>query len=294
MAGVQMGFERATIRVPLDRLIATRLVASTLKSTEKYRRIAASIAEVGLVEPLVVHPPKEGPEGTFEVLDGHLRLEVLREMAVPDAVCLVSTDDEAYTYNRHVNRMTAMQEHFMLMKALDSGVPEERLARALNLDLQRLREKRDLLRGICADAVAMLRNREIGASALNYLRKVKDYRQVVMAETMIGAKNFTRGYAFALYMATPPELLLEPIRPKDHEGVAATDVARIQTEMTILNRDFKQVEEVHSQNALNLAFLRTYLVTLLGNAQVKRYLSMHHREILGQFEKIVETETIDG
>ena len=35
-------------------------------------------------------------------------------------------------------------------------------------------------------------------------------------------------------------------------------------------------------------------VTLLGNAQVKRYLSMHHREILGQFEKIVETETIDG
>ncbi len=48
-------------------------------------------------------------------------------------VCLVATDDEAYTYNKRVNRLAIIQEHRMILTALQKGVSEERLARALNL-----------------------------------------------------------------------------------------------------------------------------------------------------------------
>ena len=50
-------------------------------------------------------------------------LEALRELAAQNALCLISTDDEAYTYNKRVNRLATVQEHFMILRALERGVP---------------------------------------------------------------------------------------------------------------------------------------------------------------------------
>ncbi len=71
-------------------------------------------------------------------------------MGETDVLCLVATDDEAFTYNHKVNQISAIQEHFMILKALESGVSEERMASALSLDIAAVRKKRDLLEGICA------------------------------------------------------------------------------------------------------------------------------------------------
>lgn len=291
---VRMGFEPTAVMVPLDRLVATRPVTKQFKKSEKYRRIVASIREVGLVEPLVVVPAKNDAAGTFVLLDGNLRLEALRDLGTTEATCIVATDDETYTYNRHVSRLSAFQEHFMLAKALDNGVPEERLARALNVDVKRLREKRDLLRGICPEAVELLRTRDVAASALHYFRQVKPLRQIEMAESMIGAGNFTRSYAYALFAATRRDQLVDPDRPRDPEGVAPSDLARIEKEMAVLDRDFRQVKEEFSRDTLNLAVVRAHIGRLLGNVRIVRYLSQHHADLLGQFHKIAETESLEG
>jgi len=291
---VQIGFEMSTVTLPMNRLVPTHPVTRTFKKTDKYRRIVASIREVGLVEPLAVTEPKDGPAGTFIVLDGHIRLEALREIGATEATCIVSKDDEAYTYNRHVNRLSSFQEHFMLAKALNSGVSEERLARALDIDVKRLREKCNLLRGICPEAVTLLRNRDVAASAIHYFRKVKSFRQIAMAEAMNSANNFSRSYAFALYAATPPNMLLNPEKPKDSEGVALADVARIEKEISVLERDVQQVKDDLARDSLNLAFVRAYLTKLLENNRVVRFLAQHHSEVLGQFQKIVETESLDA
>jgi hypothetical protein len=34
---------------------------------------------------------------------------------------LIATDDEGFTYNHKVNRLTAIQEHFMILRALKNG-----------------------------------------------------------------------------------------------------------------------------------------------------------------------------
>ena len=293
---VQMGFGRTPIMVPLDRLLKTRKLPDHVKESEKYQRVVASIRDVGIIEPLIVHPQKgtAASEGTYLLLDGHLRTEALMELGRTEAPCLVSTDDEGYTYNHHVNRLSAIQEHFMLMKALDEGVPEGRLARVLNVDIPKLREKRDLLRGICPEAVGLLRARDVGAEAIRSLRLVKPLRQIEMAELMIAAHNFTGSYARALYLSTQRDQLANPEKPKEADGVSSVEIARMEKEMETLEEDFRLVEEAYSKNMLNLMVARGYLVRILDNARVVRFLSQRYPEFLADFQRLTEVISLEA
>ena len=55
------------------------------------------------------------------ILDGHLRILALKDLNVDGVVCLLSTDDEAFTYNKRVNRLATVQEHKMILKAIETG-----------------------------------------------------------------------------------------------------------------------------------------------------------------------------
>ena len=48
--------------------------------------------------------------------------------------CLVANDDETYTYNSRINRLSTIQEHYMIRRAIQRGVTPERLAKALSVD----------------------------------------------------------------------------------------------------------------------------------------------------------------
>ncbi|MGO9941655.1 MAG: ParB N-terminal domain-containing protein, partial [Rhodoblastus sp.] len=79
-------------------------VTEVQKNTVKFRRISSSIAEVGVVEPLIVSRMGK-KEGTYLLLDGHLRLAALQDLGETKVRCLISQDDEAFTYNKRVNRL---------------------------------------------------------------------------------------------------------------------------------------------------------------------------------------------
>jgi ParB-like chromosome segregation protein Spo0J len=143
-----------------------KLVTEEVKRSAKYRQIAASIAEIGLVEPPVVARSREN-NGKFLLLDGHLRLEVSRDRGLIEIECLVSTEDEAFTYNKRVNRIAIIQEHRMILKAVENGVSEARIAKALNVDVASIRRRRKLLDGICSEAVELLKEKHL---ALNTSR----------------------------------------------------------------------------------------------------------------------------
>src|ERR1700742_2650994 len=157
---VRMGFQARTSIVRLADLQPLKLVPDEVKRSAKYRQIAASIAEIGLVEPPVVARARDG-SGKFLLLDGHLRLEVLRDRGIAEIECLVSTEDEAFTYNKRVNRIAIIQEHRMILKAIENGVSEGRIAKALNVDVASIRRRRKLLDGICAEAVELLKEKHL-------------------------------------------------------------------------------------------------------------------------------------
>src|SRR6476661_1862913 len=149
---VRSAFNPHIITLRLDQILPMRQVGASLKQMLKYKRIAASIAEVGLVEPLVVAKPQQGSE-QYMLLDGHLRHAALSDLGSLEAACLIATDDEAFTYNKRVNRLATVQEHYMIVRATERGVSEEKLAKTLNVDIRMIKMKRNLLQGICPEVV---------------------------------------------------------------------------------------------------------------------------------------------
>ena len=41
-------------------------------------------------------------------------------MKAEQVPCLISKDDEAFTYNKRINRLATVQEHYMILKAIES------------------------------------------------------------------------------------------------------------------------------------------------------------------------------
>lgn len=155
---LKIAFETSSLRIPVSQIQPLREVGDRVKKSVKYNQIAASIKEVGIIEPPVVVRDRSDTE-KFHLLDGHLRVEISKEQGISAVVCLVATDDEAFTYNKRINRLAIIQEHKMIMTAIDKGVPEERLARALNVNISSIRSRRRLLEGICPEAADLRRRR---------------------------------------------------------------------------------------------------------------------------------------
>ena len=100
MEPVRIAFEPRVRLLPLDKLLPSKILPAGVLESVKYKRIAASVAEVGVVEPLVV--AQAGPGGVYALLDGHVRLSVLKDQGLSDARCVVAADDEAFTYNKRL------------------------------------------------------------------------------------------------------------------------------------------------------------------------------------------------
>ena len=279
------------IMVPLESILPVKKLPPGISKTARYRRIAASVREVGIVEPLVVYPQMNGAMH-YILLDGHIRLEILKEIRQEKVKCLVALDDEGFTYNHKVNPLSAIQEHFMIMEAIRHGVSEERIAKTLDVDVAAIRRKRDLLAGICPEAVQLLKEKRASNGAFREMRKVRPMRQIEMAELMLASNNFSARYAQCLLAATPQDQLLEPDKPKDIRGLSPEDMSRMEREMENASQDLRQIEDSHGRNVLSLVLVVGYLKKLLDDARIVRYLSQHNAEILAEFQKIVETKSL--
>ena len=208
-----------------------------------------------------------------------------------DVVCLVSTDDEAFTYNKRVNRIAMIQEHKMILKAVERGVSEERIARALNVDIAHIKRKRRLLEGICAEAAEILKDKHIGMNTFTDLKKMVPMRQIEAAELMVAMNKYTVSYAKSLLAATPQTQLVESDKPKRVKGLTDEQVALMERESVNLEREFRIAEQSYGTDHLDLVLTNGYLGALLGNARVVRYLAQHQREILVEFQKLAEIES---
>ena len=175
---VKMAFEATTIRLPICDVQPLRPIKPALKASKKYSQIVASVREVGIIEPPVVARTTGGLPAKFILLDGHLRIEALKDLGETEVICLVSTDDEAVTYNRRISRIAIVQEHKMILKAIERGVPEQRIAKALAIDIASLRAKVRLFNGICPEVTELVKDKHIHMNAILILRRMVPLRQI--------------------------------------------------------------------------------------------------------------------
>ena len=289
---VKMAFEPGILVLPLDQILPLKQVRPEIKETARYKRIAMSIAEVGIIEPLVVARPRK-PGSRFMLLDGHIRHAALMDLGEIETQCLIADDDEAFTYNKRVNRLATVQEHYMIVRALGRGVSEEKLAKALNVNIEHIKRRQRLLDGICPEVVELLKDKSVNPGTFDELRKMKPPRQLEAAELMVTAGNFTASYAKALFIATRPHDLVHPTRPKKAGGMTPEQMARMQREMEKLQQDFKAIEATYGDDVLNLVIATGYLAKLVGNPEVERYLVRYYPEIVAEFRSIIAAASLD-
>jgi len=288
---VKLAFERQLLVTRLDQILPTRQVTDHVKNTVKYRRIAQSIREIGVIEPLVV--AKSAQVDGLMLLDGHIRHAILQDLGETETRCLLARDDEAFTYNKRINRLATIQEHYMIVRAIERGVSEEKIARALDVDAKSIRRRRSLLEGVCPEVVELLKDRSVNPVTFDVLRKMKAMRQIEVAELMLAANNFTSSYAKALLAATRQADLARPDKPKKVGGMTPEQMARMEREMASLNQDFKALEASYGEDVLHLVIASGYLSRLIGNAEIERFLESRHPEILSEFRAIISAASLD-
>ena len=282
-----MAFESESVFVDFSNILPVKQLHKRVKKTKKYLQISASIREVGIVEPPIVIPEPH-KKGKYLLLDGHLRIEILKELGAQGVICLVATEDEAFTYNKRINRLATIQEHKMILKAIERGVPQERIAKALGINISSIRQKRSLLEGICPETTELLKDKHCPQNTFQSLKKMKPMRQIEVAELLIAMDNYSVSYSKALLAATPQDQLIESEKPKSFKGISAEKIAQMESEMAKLQREMKLIEDSYGPDHLSLVLARGYLVSLLENEGVSRYLAQNHNEILSEFRRISE------
>jgi hypothetical protein len=286
-AAVRHAFENASLRIPIADIMPLRQLTPAILKSVKYAQIAASIAEIGIIEPPVVVRDKSDPD-RFHLLDGHIRIDVLAKRGDIEVVCLVAMEDEAFTYNKRVSRIAIIQEHKMILMAIEKGVPEERLARALNVNIASIRHKKSLLEGICPEAADLLKDKHVPINTIGELKKLKSVRQIEAIQLMIAMNKYTISYARSLVAATPDSQLVRG--KKSMKGLSAHQIELMENESASLDREFKTIEQDYGTDHLELVLATGYVARLLGSARIVRHLAQHHPDILSEFQKIAELQ----
>ena len=288
---IKAGFRDEMIILPLDKILPTRVVSADQRKNLKFQTIATSIKKVGIIEPPVVTQQGKN-SGHYILLDGHIRIEILKEMGAKDVCCLISTDDESYTYNKYVSRLSPIQEHTMILKAVDRGLSEEAMAEALNVNIADIRRKRNLLTGICPNAVNILKDQMVSAGVFPILRQMKDTRQFEAAVLMNDANLYITSFARSLLIATPRDMLVNPDKSYKTKKYSPEQIANLEGERERVERQYQIISETYDADVFNLILAQSWIGNLMKNERIKKYLTHKHPDVFTQFQYIIGMKSL--
>ncbi|MEQ1939439.1 plasmid partitioning protein RepB C-terminal domain-containing protein [Mesorhizobium sp. CN5-321] len=290
---IHQAFESQFVTIPVASIVPLKTLPDGAREGRTFAQVLSSIKAVGLIEAPAVMADR-AKAGSYFLLDGHLRIEALKELGIEQVECLIATDDDTYTYNKRVNRIPPIQEHRMIARAMDRGVAATDIAEALNLQVESVIRRFRLLEGISPEAAEMLKDTPCSMKVFDILRQMSAMRQIEAADLMIGQNNFSIMFARALRAATPDNQLATAKKGKG-AGIptpSGQQIARMERELAALQTQVKSVEETYGIDNLHLTVARGYVAKLLANGRVTRWLASHRQEYLGEFQKIAEIDTL--
>lgn len=102
--------------------------------------------------------------------------------------------------------------------------------------------------------------------------------------------TYSASYARVLLVATPVDQLVKEPQTGDKQD----QMAKLEVEMRVVEREFVVLRESYSRDTLNLQLARGYLKTLLGNARVAKCLAQKRAELFVQLQKVLEATSLEG
>ena len=269
---------------PITILLPSRSIPVNVRSSNKYKQILTSIAEIGLIEPIMIFITENGEH---KILDGHLRIEALKDLEITHAHCLISPVEDTYSYNKRVNHLTILQEQRMLLKAVESGVSVEKLCAVLGLSQGIINTRLRISEGVSKEALALLADKNVSQNVFDVLRKIKLHKQMDFVSTMVTLNNFTKKFALSMLHALPAEYLVrKPDNAHDDKDMIKT-LARLEKEMAALQVETQDIENEFAENNLNLMVVRSYIAKLLSKNEIIHWLYDNKSEYLDVLKKVL-------
>lgn len=261
-----------------------RLVPRTeRKVAKKYRqRIEASLRAVGLIEPLIVFPIKDG----YEILDGALRYRILLDLGVETVPCLVYSSRDGFTGNRMVNQLSASQEIRMLRKSLEE-LDEKTIAGALGMQGIGHRLNKSLLEKLHPEAEKAFNANKINLQTARELVNVKPERQHEILRLMESCNDFSTTFARGLVLKTPVSKRAKVTSVKTPWTQADDRKNQLLKKLQEAEQQQDFYTGLYRQYTTNLLKLVIYVRSLLNNTEVRSYLQTHHADQTRIFEEIL-------
>jgi hypothetical protein len=271
----QGGFLAECVRLKIDHLRPLKQIDRAAKESRRFKQIVASVRIVGLVEPPAVAKDKSRP-GYFLLVDGHLRVEALKSLGAQEVDCMLVSDEDIYTYNKRVNRPSLVQDHKMIARAIELGVPKARIAEVLGLSLDTVHKRSRLLAGICDEAAEILACGPCPMIVFDLFRKLNPTRQIEGAEIMRKSNNFSAGMARAILATSEPDQLVSDAR-RVKKAVTAQSVAEVEGLLQRLRVRNKADDPRISNDALTLEMIKQYIVSLLSRKAILHWLANNEK-----------------
>lgn len=285
-------FENTSITINIDKLQYSKTLPQNFKQSNKYKLIMKTISVLGMIEPVVIYFDKK--QECVKIVDGHLRVEALKELGELKIKCLVSTIYDTYTPNSKVNRTTIIQEYKMIQKAIDAGVSVEKLSIALDMSIESLRGKITILEGIDTEVVNMFANLAVPKGTFYVLKKMKPMAQIENANLMIQLDNFSRKFALSLLHNTPPNLLVNggkniQIEREGHRQA----IQRLEKELAQFHVETEKLKDTYGVNSLKLVIIKSHIEKLLNNPRILHWLLDNKSDHLTELKKISNIRALD-
>ncbi|WP_333662387.1 plasmid partitioning protein RepB C-terminal domain-containing protein [Acinetobacter sp.] len=282
---IKASFIPSIYLIDIDRIVPLKKFPKEYKLSKKYHQILQSVKNIGLVEPLIVYPSPQKPD-SYLLMDGHSRLLALQACEQTQAKCIISTEDDTFTYNNKVNRLASIQSVNMIINAVNIGVPISIISQTLNISEKTIRGKFNLLTGICEEVIKILSDQHVSMGVFPILRKMKKLRQIDAATGMKTKQDFSVKYARFL-LDSSAEHEIHPLEKKKSTVADRESNAQLQREISNLRVKQKNKYDTFATDSFKLTIIKPFIKELLNNVEIVKWLAKHKNEYLLKFNEII-------
>lgn len=283
-------FDNYFYEFDVDELIYSRPLPVNVRSSMKFKQIAVTVSEIGLIEPVIVFVDNEGGK---RILDGHLRIEVLKDLGVKKVHCLISPVEDSYTYNKRVNRITIVQEQKMLLRAVEAGVSVDKLCTVLGVSVQTVQSKLRISEGIAPEVLALLAEKNVPQALFGLLKKLKPYKQIEVVDTLVSINNFTKKFLESMLHALPQEHFVDAGHAKEESNDFRRHLERLEKDMISVQIETSKLDDEYSENTLKLVIIKGHLERILSKNDILHWLYDNHPDYLSVFKQITGIENLN-
>lgn len=287
---IKLRFGDNFIYLDTNKLTPSKELLENVKRSHKYHQIVTSIESLGIIEPIIVFYDKEND--VTKILDGHLRVEALKDLGIEKAPCILSSINDAFTPNKQVNHINVVEEHRMIMKSL-AKVSMEKLSAALGISIESIKDKANVMNGIDPSVIPKLSDKPIPKATFDVLRKMKPVRQIEAVGTMINFDNYSRKFAMSILDATPASLIVNKGKNVSYKRDIRKNIFRLEQEMATTSDETKKLQNEYGSNMLKFVIIQSYINKLLGNPKVLHWFLENEIDYLNELKRISSINSLD-